>query len=196
MAVPQALAGIARELLSLAGARVGTSPTGAVWRTVHAELLGLRAPGNVVARAVPVCASLPARSAQPLTDALLAVLPHLAWARNASYRDATFLERYGYCELIGDGPWPSTTVRVGVLLLAAQTDYPAHAHPAEEIYLVLDGAAHWTVGAAAARVIRVGESVHHPPGVAHGMRTTAAPLLALYCWRGAIDVAAQLIQEC
>ena len=189
------LGDVAAALLEAARARADTSPTGLVWRTVRDELVGLPAPGAVVPCAVPVCAELPARADDPLTQTLLTVLPRLRWDRNSSYRDPRLLERYGYCELVGAGPWPSAKVRVGVLLLGAQTAYPAHAHPAEEIYLVLAGSARWSVDGAAARVLGPGASIHHPPGVAHAMHALDAPLLALYCWCGAIAAPAHLLSN-
>ena len=182
-----------REVARAGGA--SASPTGEVWRTVSDELVRLGPPVAVVPRAVPVCTALPTHADDPLTAALLPLLPHLRWDRNASYDDPHFLERYGYCELVGAGPWSSSAVRVGVLLLAAQTQYPAHAHPAEEIYLVLQGSARWSVAGAAAREVGPGAVVHHPAHAAHAMRALAAPLLALYCWRGAIASPARLVPD-
>ena len=189
-------------LTAAARDRTDNSPTGLVWRTMAAELSQLGDPAPVHAARVPVCDWLARSAPEPsaagaqtaLLTVLLNVLPRLAWARNSGYCNEDFLNRYGYCELVGDGPWPSSRVRVGVLLLAPHTHYSLHAHPAEEIYWLLGGAAHWWVGSDAPREMVSGDTVHHPSTVAHAMRTAAAPLLALYCWCGAIAAPAQLLE--
>ena len=49
-----------------------------------------------------------------------------------------FLENYGYNEWIGQpGAFMSDEVACGVLLLGPETEYPDHAHEAEEFYLPL-----------------------------------------------------------
>ena len=193
--VSTALCEVLAALRTEATCRQDVSPTGMVWRTVLQVLRTLPPPGRVQRSSLPVCAWLPAGSKDPLTSVLLQALPQLTWSRNSSYRDETFLQRYGYCELIGDGPWPSDTARVGTLLLAPHTEYRAHAHAAEEIYLVLHGTARWQVGDDAPLSVVPRDVVHHPSGVAHAMQTSELPLLALYCWRGAIDAPARLLGD-
>jgi quercetin dioxygenase-like cupin family protein len=138
----------------------------------------------------------------PVRPALAALAPHLAWTQNPNYRarppHARFLHRYGYAVLFGrDDPRAPPLVRhdnlaVGLLLLGPDNEYPRHRHPAEEIYLPLSGAALWQRGAEAWRTVAPGTPIHHPPDLPHATRTGAAPLLALYLWRGAIATAARL----
>lgn len=178
-----------------AHAQADSSPTGLVWRAVADELSRLGDPQPVNPARLPVCDWLPENAVTPLANMLLNVLPSLSWARNSSYDDADFLARYGYCELVGEGPWLSSHVRVGVLLLAPHTHYALHAHPAEEIYWVLHGAARWWVGSDEPRAVVSGDTVHHPPEVAHAMCTAESALLALYCWCGAIGAPARLLER-
>ena len=122
-----------------------------------------------------------------LARAIAAVANELGWRQ--SYRagevPASFLARYGWCELAGSaGPVPGTALAAGFLLLGPDTCYPSHRHLAEELYVPLSGAAEWRRGAAPFAVRRPGEPVFHASGEAHAMRTGAAPLLALYLWRG------------
>lgn len=132
----------------------------------------------------------------PLVEALVAAAPELAWRQ--TYRSdqisARFLARYGWCELVGPhGGCGSELVRLGLLLLGPETEYPAHRHAAEEIYLVLAGTAAWRQGAAAWRLVPPADAVHHAPWVMHAARTQAEPLLALYFWWGhELTVPAQL----
>ncbi len=111
----------------------------------------------------------------------------LAWRQTypAGAVPASFLERYGWCELAGAvGPVPSDALACGFLLLGPETYYPPHRHMAEELYVPLSGAAEWQRGLDRFAVRRPGDAVLHASGEVHAMRTGAAPLLALYLWRG------------
>ena len=134
---------------------------------------------------------LSARSApqtRELTAALAAGAGHLAWGQTYCAEDISpaFLERYGWCELLGSrGHFVSDDLALGVLLLGPETAYPLHRHEAEEIYIVLSGTAFWRKGAGSDETpVPPGSVVHHPPWTPHAMRTEAEPLLALYLWRG------------
>ena len=97
-----------------------------------------------------------------------------------------FLERYGWCEIIGlSGPIVCNALACGVLLLGPHTLYPSHHHVAEELYIPLSGSAEWQRGLGPFVVRGAGEIVVHGSLEPHAMRTNAAPLLALYLWRGA-----------
>jgi mannose-6-phosphate isomerase-like protein (cupin superfamily) len=98
---------------------------------------------------------------------------------------ASFLERYGWCELAGSrGPLPSAVLACGFLLLGPDTHYPRHSHTAEELYVPLSGAAEWQRGTERFTLRYPGEPIFHASREAHAFRTGAAPLLALYLWRG------------
>jgi hypothetical protein len=143
---------------------------------------------------LPVLASLPelADLASPqtrsLTGAALAAAPALCWRQTYDGRNvaATFLDRYGWAELLGPyGLFASDTARLGFLLLGKETLYPLHAHAAEELYLVLAGTADWQKGEEPWRPMPPGTTIHHTPHLPHAMRTAAEPLLAMYLWWGA-----------
>ncbi len=133
----------------------------------------------------------------PIAAALAALAPDLCWEQNANYLaappSADFLNNYGYVEFVGPGrPMSSEAVRVGLLLLGPKTSYPAHRHPAEEIYHVISGRARWWRQGSGWRHESAGALIHHAPGVPHAMACSEQPLLALYCWLGDIEAAAQL----
>jgi quercetin dioxygenase-like cupin family protein len=73
---------------------------------------------------------------------------------------------------------------LGFTLIAPHTNYPAHAHPAIELYLVVAGAASWRLGDAQAEIRPPGSVIVHPSRAPHAMITGAGPLLALFTWRG------------
>jgi mannose-6-phosphate isomerase-like protein (cupin superfamily) len=123
----------------------------------------------------------------------------LAWRQTyrAGEVPASFLERYGWCELAGSGgPVASAALGCGLLLLGPDTHYPPHSHAAEELYVPLSGAAEWQRGPERFAVRQPGDSVFHASGAVHAMRTGAAPLLALYLWRGdGLGDAARLVRQ-
>ncbi len=129
----------------------------------------------------------PAGPLGTLARRLAAAVPALAWRQTYRPGDAaaSFLERYGFCELLGAaGPVPCAALAGGVLLLGPGTHYPAHRHPAEELYVPLAGAAEWQRGNAPFALRRPGEAIFHASGEPHAMRTRMEPLLAFYLWRG------------
>ena len=150
--------------------------------------------GTAEARPLPVLASLPALVAlasdrtRSLTEAAVAAAPALCWRQTYDGRNVapTFLDRYGWAELLGSyGGFASTAARLGFLLLGRDTLYPAHAHAAEELYLVLAGTADWQKCAEPWQPMPPGATIHHTPHLPHAMRTAAEPLLATYLWWGA-----------
>ena len=147
---------------------------------------------EVEARSLPVVACLEAVSqgrppeAAAELDRLRAEAGGLAWAQTYSAAEvgAAFLERYGWTELVGlRGPVASDALAAGFLLLGPGTEYPAHHHAAEEIYVPLSGVAFWRRGEEGWRIRSPGEPIHHPSGQSHAMRTAEAALVALYLWR-------------
>jgi hypothetical protein len=70
--------------------------------------------------------------------------------------------------------------------------YPAHRHPAEEIYLTLQPA-FWQHGDSGPWLRQSsGAVIHHPSMLAHAMRTDTEALVALYLWRGDLATPARL----
>jgi Dimethlysulfonioproprionate lyase len=146
----------------------------------------------VVARPLPVVASLQglSRFAAPATrmlvDEIAAQAAELDWRQTYSHADfgQRFLNNYGWSEWIGQrGAFMSDRVACGVLLLGPDTEYPAHSHEAEELYLPLAGRAFWRAGNSDWRLREPGTWIHHPSWTIHAMRTGAEPLLAAYVWR-------------
>ncbi|MGF1529027.1 MAG: dimethylsulfonioproprionate lyase family protein [Candidatus Competibacterales bacterium] len=115
------------------------------------------------------------------------------WARwTEFYREdpwsAPFLDRFAMGEIVGPtGSWLCNDVIVGLFVFGPELDYPPHAHPAEEIYIPLNGAPQFQVGVDASHRARLpGEVILHRPDVSHAIRTHAEPVFGLWAWRGAI----------
>ena len=131
---------------------------------------------------------------EPLAAMVRDALPSLVWRQNPTYRDAAFLARYAYCELVGpNGHVHADHMSAGLLALAPDTHYPSHAHPAEEVYHLLSGASAWQRGDEPWTQRLPGARIEHPSNVPHTMRASSEPLLALYLWRGAIAAPARFL---
>ncbi len=136
------------------------------------------------------------------TESILTAFRPLAldlhWRQNPTYTDQAFLTNYAYTELVGpSGLVVHPTVSIGLLYLAPETNYPAHSHPAEESYHLLAGESEWHTEPepiATQSLRQPGDRMEHPSWISHSMQTGAAPMLALYIWRGELDTPARLTQ--
>ena len=131
--------------------------------------------------------------------------PLLSFVQNPNYRRAppspSFLANYGYAVLAGPEDGAPALVgdphlAFGVLLLGPHTEYPAHHHPAAELYVPLNRAEWAKASAACAEpefVFREpGCVIHHSPNQLHATRTRDTPLAALYLWAGDLGTYARL----
>lgn len=92
-------------------------------------------------------------------------------------------------ELVGpDGLFHDSSVRVGLLISASDTDYPVSSHSGEETYLVISGVAQWTLDGSPYRPISPGALVHHPSWMPHGRRTLDEVFLGAWRWSGDLDL--------
>jgi hypothetical protein len=151
------------------------------------------------ARSLPVVSALEglSRLAAPrtrrLVEAIAALAGDMDWRQTYASADfgERFLQNYGWSEWIGQrGLFESDAIACGVLLLGPDTEYPAHSHEAEELYLPLAGGAWWRSAGSDWRLRPPGEWIHHPSWTSHAMRTAREPLLAAYVWRAG-DVTAK-----
>ncbi|MEH6825308.1 MAG: dimethylsulfonioproprionate lyase family protein [Motiliproteus sp.] len=133
-------------------------------------------------------------SLEPFKMALKNAGPLLHWYPNSVYENASAaqdLENY-CCNLVGltsdTQPNPfllhSEEVMIGLFLLGPNRLYPAHQHPAVEMYTVLAGTAQWQREGEPWQTRKPGEYFIHTSNQAHAMRTLDEPLLALWAWTG------------
>lgn len=125
----------------------------------------------------------------PTAKLLAAIRPvahDLPWRYSYEQRDdaPSLGENIAYAEIIGpDAPYRSKIFCLGLTLIAPESLYPPHRHPAVELYYVLSGTASWGLNNRN-RDLPPGEFVLHPSLAAHAMRTLREPLLAAYTWSG------------
>lgn len=160
---------------------------------------------------LPVCTHLAAAlegargtAAERLATAAAPLAADAFWTQNPNYQRlppaADFLDAYGYFVVAGpaDGApafVESPSLTVGLLLLGPGLRYPAHRHPAEELYIPLTGEGEWQKGEASWRREPAGGVIHHPADLPHATRAGDGPLLAVYLWRGALVTPARLIRH-
>lgn len=135
---------------------------------------------------------------RPLAVALKEALPQFRWRQNPSYTaenaGAEFMAGYGYVEFAGpkESLCHAQGIRIGLLVLGPGLHYPAHRHPAEEIYVPLTEGA-WRRGAEEWRPVPPGVPIHHPSMIEHETKAGRTALLALYCWVGDTSTEARLV---
>lgn len=147
----------------------------------------------------PACGFLPAAldaacdGPEPtIGETLLAIAPALAWGYGypADPRRPDLPEAVAFADIAGkQGLVTAPGIGIGLTLIAPETVYPSHAHPAVEFYLVLSGTAAWTAGADVAAARPPGSLILHPESIPHAMATGREPLLAIFTWHG--DIASQ-----
>ncbi len=130
--------------------------------------------------------ALAARGPEPVQQvagALRAMDPRLAWGPRAGSEDGDPAFRAAHANAVvtgADGLERREDVRIGVSLVAPQTDYVKHRHPPEELYFVLAPGDWWREDLGW-RARPAGGIQHNPPNAWHNMRTGETPLLAVWC---------------
>ncbi len=96
--------------------------------------------------------------------------------------------QYHYTQILGPAGSVITglhadNLRFGTLELKPGAVYPAHNHPAAEVYYVVEGEAEWWVDDEVQHV-SAGWTIYHRPYAVHGWRNTSAtvPLKLVWVW--------------
>jgi Dimethlysulfonioproprionate lyase len=205
------IAELARHLIELIGGAEATRQGGELSRfALHLRLLSERpdiraypssGEGVAVRRYLDEALFSSNAGLTILARTLAELAPALAWTQNPNYRRAPpseeFLANYGYAVIAGPESGAPALARhadlaLGILLLGPHTEYPAHQHPAEEVYIPL-GAAQWRIATGKWEWRPPGAAIHHPPNIVHATRTGDAPLAALYLWTGDLATNARLV---
>lgn len=142
-------------------------------------------------RLLPDLLALTAHLDRPLSEYLQTFVSDLHWTQtyNGGPVSKTFFDNYGHATLVGpDGPAVHASIKVGILVLGPDENYPDHAHPAGEFYAILAGNPDWRIGNGHWHSRQPGDLIHHPSEVSHATQTHDDGLLALYAWYGAINV--------
>ena len=112
----------------------------------------------------------------------------LRWEQSYKKEDGlvpdAMLAGYGFAEIIGQrGPFVSDRIRAGIGIWGPGIVYPSHQHEAEEIYVVLAGAAEFKLGSGVETRQSVGDVIFVESNMPHGFRTTDQSLVVYYLWQ-------------
>jgi len=125
-------------------------------------------------------------STAALLDTIEPVIRFLPWCYSYPPRDDALDlgQNIAFAEIVGpEAPFRSDSVCLGLTLIGPEKLYPAHRHPAIELYYVVAGTATWTLDAVS-HDHPPGTFILHPSQAVHAMQTHAEPLLAIYSWSG------------
>jgi mannose-6-phosphate isomerase-like protein (cupin superfamily) len=126
------------------------------------------------------------------TSTLLATFEHhrnrLRWEQSYKKEEGlvsdAMLAGYGFAEIIGQrGPFVSDRIRAGIAIWGPDIVYPRHQHQAEEVYVVLAGAAGFKIGSGGETWRGVGDVIFVESNTPHGFRTTDQNLVVYYLWQ-------------
>lgn len=130
-----------------------------------------------------------------------ATVDEAKWRHNTSYPEA-LQKILRHKSLIGgtSGLVPENDVFMGTVELAPRAYYPAHVHPAPEIYFVLSGRGRWTIGEETFDAAP-GTAIYHPPNASHRIVNTGdEPLVSVFFWwapggdRAPLKVSSRLVE--
>ncbi|MEQ9885039.1 dimethylsulfonioproprionate lyase family protein [Pectobacterium zantedeschiae] len=124
--------------------------------------------------------------------------PELSW--NFDYiphpKFTSLSEKIAFTQFVGpEDLWVSSHLAVGLTLIAPETHYPAHCHPATEIYLPLAGTGLWSMENEDYFPRHPGELIFHRSRATHATQAQEEPVLALYIWHGDIRSPSEWLPE-
>ncbi len=137
-------------------------------------------------------------TAHPLTRALQTASVEAYWRDTYADTDIgqDFLDRFGcYCIIGPNAPWTSDVLWGFMVHMPAGLDYTWHHHPAEELYVVIDGEAEFRRAGLAPERLRRGGSSFHASNQPHAMRTFDLPVVAYVVWRNGFGTPPMLTPE-
>jgi quercetin dioxygenase-like cupin family protein len=179
--------------LEAAIARAGPSkPAARVVRRVFEAVQSVDEPPVAAGEAPPVCAMLDqalatamasGSPAATVADRLAGLARNLAWSRRPGSETAApaFRDGHANASIIAPGRVESAKdVMVGVSLMAPDLQYPDHRHPPAEVYYSLSPGS-WRQGDGPWVTPGIGGLIYNPSNIVHAMRSSSAPLLAIWC---------------
>jgi hypothetical protein len=129
--------------------------------------------------------ALAAEDRLPLSDEIPPDPAVFPWRQGDAELPQDFQNKYMFASIVGRGcPASSSDIFAGFYLQSPNSYYPPHRHSADEIYIVLSGTADWSKGDDDLTSKPPGSVIHHSSFEPHTIRTSEAPLLALWGWWG------------
>lgn len=140
--------------------------------------------------AIAQCFASPPAECSPLFAAAARLSPFLYWRAAGGG-----IAPVAAAELAGPaGVRECPHFRAGLLFQPPEMFYRWHRHAAEEIYLQFCGKAEWRAEGETSAVVSPPQFILHRAWQAHAIQTFAAPLCAVWGWRG--DIAMEHYEFC
>jgi hypothetical protein len=121
---------------------------------------------------------------------LIAQTP-LHWAPPQTSNDALYVAHSlpkVHVELVGPQALvKSNAIRIGLYGMLPHSEYGLRTHPAEEVFIMLAGQAHWKRGKDPYVIHGAGERSYHPSMMQHGNRTGEKAFMSVYVWHGDVS---------
>ncbi|MEM7377429.1 MAG: dimethylsulfonioproprionate lyase family protein [Pseudomonadota bacterium] len=165
----------------------------AIEATGRAALRDARSRINPAATPSPLQPSILAVMAAPDAHPVCAQVANepLPWGPPQTSSDPRYVAvstTKAHVELVGpDGLARADDVRIGLYGMVPNAEYGARTHPAEEVFVMLAGAADWARGDAPYAGHTPGARSWHPSMLPHATRTRASAFLSLYIWQGDVS---------
>ena len=107
-----------------------------------------------------------------------------------------FMDRFGcYCLVGSGGAFTSAQFSSYVVYMPSHLEYPAHHHPAEELYVILAGSAEFHCAGKAPETLGPGDVSQHASNQPHATITRDQPVLAYVVWRNNLGIKPVWTQE-
>ncbi len=159
---------------------------------------------------IPSAASKAPDDHRPMADAFADLAPHLLWETPYESADRTpellhFWANYTAAVVTApaDSGWasgplvpsPGAELALFVTVQGAETVYPAHRHPAVEVYGVVSGTGHWLRGAEGFRPRRPGEVFLHRSNMVHATTTMEEATISWVAWLSDLESSPALVSD-
>lgn len=116
-----------------------------------------------------------------LAQAFNQIEPMLAWYNRRGSESSLFNDSHANSIIVGpDALLPSSSVEIGVTVMAPHTTYPDHRHPPEEVYIALSPG-QWRQNDGPWNEPGIGGLIYNPGNIVHSMRSGQEPLFAFWC---------------
>lgn len=113
------------------------------------------------------------------------------WAPPQTSSDPKYIEHSlpkVHIELLGpEGLIKFDGLRLGLYGMLPNFEYGVRTHPAEEVFLMLAGEAHWKRGDKAYEPLGPGGRSLHPSMLPHANKTENSSFMSIYVWRGDVS---------
>ena len=180
---------IDRYLQPFTGPGIAEARTGIATARAQSVNMAQDPPANcVVGTHLPPALAALAPDYPALAANISATTPLLLWETYADYAPGAvgedFEKGHAFTSLIGaNAPLYAEDFDLGLFLIAPDTLYRDHCHPAPELYAPLTGPHLWRFGVdAPLRVKPAHEPVWNQPNAPHMTKSGPVPFLCIFCW--------------